>query len=52
MKCQRCGNAVQSYSKMRKWCFECRRALAVERARERKQAIGSGRVMTAKVLRE
>jgi len=38
MDCLRCGIGVESFSKMRKWCFDCRKKVAVEQARKRKLA--------------
>lgn len=35
-KCQRCGCTVQSFSPMRKWCFDCRKIISLEQARLRK----------------
>jgi hypothetical protein len=37
-KCLRCGDNIQSYSPMRKWCFECRKKVGIEQARARKIA--------------
>ncbi|MBW3012959.1 hypothetical protein KY340_02030 [Candidatus Woesearchaeota archaeon] len=37
-KCLKCGEIIQSYSPMRKWCFECRKKIGIEQARERKIA--------------
>ena len=36
--CQRCGETIESYSPKRKWCFDCRKRLAVERQSARKRA--------------
>jgi len=38
-KCARCGEAVKSYSAMRKWCFECRKKVSLEQAKQRKLAV-------------
>ncbi|MBD3303685.1 hypothetical protein GF343_00940 [Candidatus Woesearchaeota archaeon] len=38
VKCQRCGDKIQSYSPMRKWCVECRHAISLEQAKARKTA--------------
>lgn len=36
MECKRCGCSVKSYSPMRKWCFDCRKVISLEQAKERK----------------
>jgi hypothetical protein len=36
VQCQRCGIAVQSFSQMRKWCFDCRKVISLEQAKARK----------------
>ncbi|MEK6960844.1 MAG: hypothetical protein AABX47_06725 [Nanoarchaeota archaeon] len=36
VKCKRCGTAVKSFSPMRKWCFDCRKRVTVEQAKDRK----------------
>jgi hypothetical protein len=38
-KCQRCGCTVKTYSSMRKWCFDCRKLVSLEQAKERKLAL-------------
>ncbi|MBS3107971.1 hypothetical protein J4468_03570 [Candidatus Woesearchaeota archaeon] len=35
IKCQKCGIEIRTYSKMRKWCTDCRKNLANERLRDR-----------------
>ena len=35
-KCMRCGTQINSFSPMRKWCFDCRKKVTVEQARARK----------------
>ena len=35
-QCLRCGFDIQSYSPMRKWCFDCRKVVSLEQARDRK----------------
>ncbi|HLC66597.1 MAG TPA: hypothetical protein VJK52_03065 [Candidatus Nanoarchaeia archaeon] len=34
--CQRCGEAIRSLNRLRKWCPDCRHALVNERARSRR----------------
>jgi len=36
VQCLRCGCVVQSYSAMRKWCYDCRKVISLQQARERK----------------
>ena len=35
-KCLKCGIKIKSLSPMRKWCVDCRRKLAVKRAKAKK----------------
>ncbi|MEM4282741.1 MAG: hypothetical protein QXU88_02115 [Candidatus Woesearchaeota archaeon] len=35
-QCKRCGATIKSYSPMRKWCFDCRKKVAIEQAKMRK----------------
>ncbi|MBW3014247.1 hypothetical protein KY335_03320 [Candidatus Woesearchaeota archaeon] len=37
-KCLRCGVGLESYSPMRKWCFDCRKVVSLEQAKTRKIA--------------
>ena len=39
MICEKCGAEIKSLNKRRKWCFECRKKLAVERAKAKKDLI-------------
>lgn len=36
VKCKRCGSNINTFSKMRKWCTDCRKRVAVEQAKARK----------------
>ena len=38
-KCIRCGEEVKSYSVMRKWCFDCRKIISLEQAKQRKMMV-------------
>jgi len=35
-KCQKCGSRIETYSRMRKWCADCRKRIAVLQAKARK----------------
>jgi len=35
INCKRCGKNIKTFYKLRKWCFDCRKELINERARER-----------------
>ena len=34
--CDRCGINIQTFSPMRKWCFDCRKRVSLEQAKARK----------------
>lgn len=36
VKCNRCSKTIRSFSKMRKWCPDCRKEIAVLQAKARK----------------
>ncbi len=36
IKCNRCGAEIHTYSKMRKWCADCRKEIAVLQAKARR----------------
>ena len=36
INCERCGCEVPSLSPMRKWCYDCRKRIGIEQARDRK----------------
>ena len=36
VKCNRCDKTIRSFSKMRKWCPDCRKEIAVLQAKARK----------------
>jgi len=37
--CLRCGTTIQTFSPMRKWCFDCRKLVGAEQAKTRKNGI-------------
>ena len=39
INCQRCNCKVKSFSPMRKWCFDCRKIISLEQAKERKLSL-------------